>query len=106
MPETAARRARARRNPAIFKPPLRPVARRDPVEGLRLHARGRAYPIGANVEGDTPWELSIEGAGTVTLPVRSPDDSLLAVLAEERLIQQEGVRTTIDDVIYVISAID
>lgn len=71
---TPAARARARRDPALATPPSRPVgSRTSAIRNLHLRVAGRAYPIGANVEGDTPWEVTIEGAATVTIAIRSPD---------------------------------
>lgn len=103
---TPAQRVRARRDPAVASPPLRPRGdRASSVRELALSIAGREYPIGANVEGDTPWELTIEGAATVTIPVRSPDESLLVALANEALMQEDGVRVTIDDVVYVLTSV-
>ena len=99
---TPAARARARRDPAIALPPPRPVGDRSTaIRNLHLRVAGRVYAIGSSIDGDTPWEMTIDGAATVTLPIRSPDDSLLEVLADEALLQEEGVRVTIDGVVYV-----
>lgn len=103
---TPAARARARRDPAIRRPPPRPKGDRSTsIRNLHLRVAGRAYPIGENIDGATPWEMPIDGAANVTLPVRSPDDSLLEVLADEALLQQQGVTVTIDDVVYVLDAV-
>lgn len=103
---TPAARARARRDPALMQPPPRPSgSRTTAIRNLSLRIAGRAYPIGANIEGDTPWEMSIEGAAQITLPVRSPDDSLLEVLESEALLQDTGVRVTVDDVVYVVDSV-
>lgn len=105
--DTPAKRARARRDPAIFTPPPRPKGdRTSSIRNLHLVARGVPYPIGPVIEGDTPWSMSMDAAGTVTLPVRSPDGALLAVLVNEALLQQEGVRCTIDKVVYVVSGVE
>jgi len=105
--DTPAQRARARRDPAIFQPPPRPKGdRQSSVRNLSLRARGRTYPIGANVEGDTPWAMGMDQAGQVTLPIRDPSDRLRDVLDDEAHIQQDGVRVTIDGVIYCVTGID
>jgi hypothetical protein len=103
---TPAARARARRDPAIMRPPARPVgSRTSSIRNLHLRVAGRAYPVGANIDGDTPWEMTIEGAATVTLPVRSPDDSLLEVLGDEAQLQETGVTVTVDGVVYVVDSV-
>ena len=104
---TPARRARDRRlDPAISGPPPRPSGdRTSSIRNLSLRVAGRTFPIGDNIEGDTPYELTMEGAGTVTLPVRSPDHSILDVLTSEALLQSEGVRCTIDGVVYVVATV-
>lgn len=102
--DTPAKRARARRDPAIFRPPAAPKERS--LDGLELVARGRRYPIAANVEGDTPWAMGMDQAGQVTLPVRDPTHRIRDVLDDEAHLQQDGVRVTIDGVVYVVSGID
>jgi hypothetical protein len=105
--DTPAKRVRAKRDPAIFQPPPRPKGdRTSSVRNLSLNARGRRYMIGANIEGDTPWALGMDQAGTVTLPIRDPSDRLRDVLDDEAHIQQDGVRVTIDGVIYCVTGID
>lgn len=105
--DTPAKRARARRDPAIFRPPPRPSGERSGgVRRLELVARGRRYPIGANIEGDTPWSLGMDQTGTVTLPVRDPSHRIRDVLDDEAHLQQDGVRVTIDGVVYVVSGIE
>lgn len=102
--QTPAQRARARRDPGVFRPP--PAPRVRSTRDLALVARGRTYPIGANVEGDTPWSLGMDQAGTVTLPVRDPTHRIRDVLDDEAHLQQDGVRVTIDGVVYVVGGID
>lgn len=103
---TPAERARARRDAALAAPPPKLTGLRTSVQNLRLVARGREYPIGLAIEGDTPWEMPIDGAATITLPIRSPDGALLKVLTDEALLQVDGVRTTIDGVVYVVQAVN
>lgn len=103
---TPAQRARARRDAALAAPPPKLRGMRAASLDLRLVARGREYPIGPSIEGDTPWEMTIEGAATVTLPIRSPDGAILDVLTDESLLQTDGVRTTIAGVVYVVSAVN
>ena len=104
---TAAARVRARRNPAIKLPPPRPQGSfRTPLDKLRLRIAGREYPIGENIEGDTPWEMTIDGAATVTIPIRSPDESLLRALSDEALLQRGGVSLSIDGIIYVLRTVE
>lgn len=104
---TPAQRARARRDPAIFQPPPKIKAdRRALVRGLVMRVAGRTYPLGPHVEGDTPWGFGMEQTGTVSLPVRDPTDSIVSILDDENLIQNDGVMITIDKVIYVVSTVD
>lgn len=105
--ETPAKRARARRDPAIFQPPPRQKGdRTSSVRNLSLRARGRTYPVGANLEGDTPWSMGMDQAGTVTLPVRDPTHRIRDVLDDEAHLQQDGVRVTVDGVVYCVTGID
>jgi len=78
---------------------------RSSVLALSLFARGREYPISLAIDGDTPWELTVEGAASVTLPLRSPDLSLLDVLSDEGLLQTDGVSCRIDGVTYVVATV-
>jgi len=102
--DTPAKRARARRDPAIFQPPPRKLARS--LANLTLTARGRRYPIAANIDGDTPYAFGMDQAGTITLPVRDPSDRLRDVLDDEAHIQQDGVRVTIDSTVYCVTGVD
>ena len=102
--ETPAKRARARRDPAIFRPPPRPRARS--LDGLALVARGRTYPIAANIDGDTPWAFGMDQEGQVTLPIRDPSHRIRDVLDDEAHLLQDGVRVTIDGVVYCVTGID
>jgi hypothetical protein len=105
--ETPAKRARARRDPAIFRPPPRVKGdRTSSVRNLSIRARGRTYPIGENVEGDTPWAMGMDAAGTVTLPIRDPSHRIRDVLDDEAHLQQDGVRVTIDGIVYCVTGID
>lgn len=103
--DTPAKRARARRDAALMAPPKRVKPRTD-ISALKLEAAGRTYPIGENIDGDHPWELTLEGAATVAIPIRSPDASLLDVLADEALIQEQGVRVVIDGVVYAVASVN
>lgn len=104
---TPAQRARARRDPAVFRPPPRIRDRSAAVRALTLRVDGRAYPIGAHVEGDTPWALGMDQTGTVTLPLRDPSDSLRRILGDEsRLVRHDGARIAIDGVVYVVDGVD
>lgn len=103
---TIAARVRARKDPAIREPPPVPHGKRsDTVRTLRLLANGREYPIGDNIDGDTPWELTVEGVATVTIPVRVTDDSLALLLATEGVLQDDGVRIVINGVYYVLATV-
>lgn len=104
---TPAQRAKARRDPAIFQPPPRVKGdRTSSVRNLSLRARGRVYPIGENLEGNTPWSLGMDQTGTVSLPIRDPDGRLVDVLDDEAHLQQTGVRCIIDNIVYVVSGFD
>lgn len=105
--ETPAARARARRDPAIFRPPQRVHGtNRTALANLRLTIGGRVWPIGANVEGETPWSLGMEQTGEVTLPVRDPSDRMRAIFDDEKLLQSGGARVTIDGIVYVVSSVE
>lgn len=104
---TPAARAKARRDPAIFQPPPRQRGDRKAVtQRLSLRVRGRTYPIGANVEGDTPWSFGMDQAGQLTLPVRDPEGRLIDVLDDESRLMQDGIRCTVDGVVYVVVGFD
>jgi hypothetical protein len=102
---TPAQRARARRDAALAAPPPRLRGMRASVRNLRLVIAGREYPISGAIDGDTPWEMTTDGASTVTLPIRSADGSLVEVLADEALLQRTGARVTIDGTVYVLSGV-
>lgn len=104
---TPAQRARARRDPAIFKPP-KPIRGKNKTatRDLRLRVGGRTYELGAAVEGETPWQLGMDQAGTVTLPVRNPSGKLVTILRDEELLQRDGARVTVDGTIYCVASVD
>ncbi len=102
--DTPAKRARARRDPAVFRPP--PAPKEKSLDGLELVARGRRYPIGANIEGDQPWSMGMDQAGQITFPVRDPTHRIRDVLDDEAHLQQDGVRVTVDGIVYVVTGID
>lgn len=105
--DTPARRSRRRRDPAIFQPPPRPSGDRfSAVRNLTLVSRGRRYPIAANVEGQTPWSMGMDQTGTIAINVRDPTDSIVDILDDEAHLQQDGVRITINAVVYVIDGVD
>jgi hypothetical protein len=105
--DTPARRVKQRHDPAIFAPPpLVKGARGDALENLRLVARGRTFPIAEHVEGDTPWEMGMDQTGTVTVPVRDPTDSLLDILKDENNLQQDGVRCSVNGIVYVVDGFE
>jgi hypothetical protein len=105
--DTPAKRARLRRDPAIAQPPPKVVGTRtSSIRNLMLRSRGRTYPIGANVEGDTPWSLGMDQAGTFTLPLRDPAGDIVEILGDESNLQQDGVTVTVDKVIYVVVGFD
>lgn len=104
---TVAARVRARKDPAIGQPPPVPTgARTDTLRSLNLQAGGRLYPIADNIDGATPWAMTMEGAATLTIPVRVTDESLLAVLTDEALLQDEGVRVAVNGVRYVLASVN
>lgn len=104
---TPAQRARARRDPAIRRPPPRVRGTRtSSIRNLHLRVRGRTYPIGGLVEGDTPWSLGMDQTGQVTIPLRDPKRWLPRVLDDEDMLLQEGARVTVDDVVYCVMGVD
>lgn len=104
---TPARRARQRRDPAVFRPPPRVSGTiNTAVQTLSLIARGRTYPIGASIEGDTPWSMGMDQSAQVTINVRDPSESLVNILDDESHLQQDGVVVRIDAVNYVVTAVD
>lgn len=86
-------------------PPPRIRPRRDAIENLTLTAVGRRWLIGPAVEGDTPWEMTTDGAATVTIPVRSPDERLLRILTDEAEIARRGVTVDVDGVVYALASV-
>lgn len=105
--DTPARKVKRRRDPAILTPPPRIVgARGDALRNLRLVVGGRQFPIADNVEGDTPWSLGMDQTGQVTLPIRDPSDSLIAILEDEKMLQEDGVRCQVSGVDYYVSGVD
>lgn len=104
--DTPARRAARRRDPAIFAPPPRIKGDRgDALRKLQLVVGGRTYPIANNVEGSTPWSMGMDQAGTIQLPVRDPSGSLVEVLQDEAQLQQDGVRCTVNGVVYMVAGV-
>ena len=104
---TPAKRARLRRDPAIAQPPPRVTGTRtSSVRNLKLRSRGRTYPISEVIEGDTPWSLGMDQAGTFTLPIRDPDGGIVDILADESNLQEDGVRVTLDKVVYCVTGFD
>jgi hypothetical protein len=102
--QTPAQRAKAKRDAAVQTPPDALKGVRASIKDLELVIAGIVYPIGANIEGDTPWTLALDETGQITIPIRSPDLSLALVLGDEATLQETGIRCTIDDVVYVVSA--
>jgi hypothetical protein len=104
---TPAKRARARRDPTISIPPPRPAgSRTSSVRNLALRAGGRAYPISAAIEGDTPWSQGMDQTGTFQLPIRDPHGRLPQILATEANLQEKGVTVVLDGIVYVVSGVD
>jgi hypothetical protein len=104
---TPAARAKARRDPAIFRPPPKVKVNREAVvDRLSLRSAGRTYPIGHAVEGDTPWSMGMDQAGQVTLQVRDPIGLLPSLFRDENLLLAEGIRCTVDSVVYVVAGFD
>lgn len=99
---TPAQRARQLADKKLLDPP--PKLRRNPqsVRELAVTIRGRTYPIGANIDGDTPWEYTCDSAATITVPVRSPDGSLMRLLSNEALLMQDGASVEVDGVTYMV----
>lgn len=105
--DTPAKRARRRRDPAIYSPPPRIKGDRGAsLRSLRLVISGRSWPIADNVEGDTPWAMGMDQTGQVTLPVRDPSGALVDALRDEQMLQQDGARCTVSGVVYVIAGVD
>lgn len=105
--DTPARRAKRRHDPAVAVPP--PAVKGDrtlSLRNVRLNIAGRQYPIDDNIEGDTPWSMGMDQSGTISLPVRDPSGSLTAALQNEDMLQRNGVWTTINNVTYMVSAVD
>lgn len=103
---TPAERVRARQDNALTVPP--PILKRDrhQVEELELVVAGRRYPIGRNIDGDTPWQLTIDGAATITIPVRDPAGSLERILDTEAELLEAGARVTVFGAVYVVTDLE
>lgn len=104
--ETAAQRARRKRDAAVQDPPPAIKGVQSSILELELVVAGVRYPIGRNVEGDTPWSMAMGETATVTIPIRSPDRSLEAVLGDESLLQETGITLEVDDVVYVVQSVE
>ena len=105
--ETPAQRARARRDPAIFQPPPRPKgSRTSAIRNLHLRIAGRAYQVGTNIEGQTPWAWGMDQTGQVTVAVRDPHDWIPRIIDDESLLMQNGVTMIINGIVYVVSGLD
>lgn len=104
---TPAKRARARRDPAVLLPPAPPTTERD-LRGLHLRIAGVPYLIGPSLvdDGDQAIELTMDGASTLTLTAHDPEGSLLRALPSEDGLLQDGVRVVIDGITYVLTAVD
>lgn len=105
--DTPAKRAKARRDPAIFRPP--PVVHgtlRSSMKGLALLTKGRTYPIDEHVEGDTPWAMGMDQAAQLTLAVRDPSASIVKILESEQHLQQDGVMMSINGILYAVTGVD
>lgn len=76
------------------------------MKGLALTTKGRTYPIADHVEGDTPWSMGMDQAAQVTLPIRDPSDSIVAILENEEHVQQDGVMLSINGVLYAVTGVD
>jgi hypothetical protein len=106
-PSTPARRARARRDPAIFAAPPRVKGdRKSTIRNLSLRSLGRVYPIGGAVDGSTPWGFGMDQTGTFTLPVRDVSGKLVEILGDESHLQQVGVSCVLDGVVYMVAGVD
>jgi len=104
---TPAKRARLRRDPAIAIPPPRITGTRtSSIRNLHLRSRGRTYRISDNLEGDTPWSLGMDQAGTFTLPIRDPSGDIVDILKDESNLQQDGATVTLDGVVYCVTGLD
>lgn len=113
--DTPARRARSRRNPAVATPPPRiKGGRKTSVKNLTLRsvagkpwAAGiRAFPIGANIEGDTPWSMGMDQAMTIQLPIRNPSGEIVDALDDESHLQENGVIVVVDGVNFAVTGVD
>lgn len=102
---TPAQRVRARQDAAMAAPPPRVRPRREAIENLTLTAVGRPWLIGPAVEGDTSWEMTTDGAATVTIPLRSPDERLLRILTDEAELARRGVTVDVDGVVYALASV-
>jgi hypothetical protein len=103
---TPAQAAKQKRLKAVQTPPARIVSPNVSLVDLELTLFGVRYPIGRNIEGDTPWSMALDETGQITIPIRSPDHSLELLLIDRQLRQEVGIRLEIDDVTYVLQTVD
>jgi len=104
--QTPASRARQRVDPAVLRPPPVPRAdRKSSIRNLNLRVHGRTYPIGDNVEAQTPWSMGMDQATTVTLAIRDPDGTIVDALDTEANLQQDGALVAIDGINYVVTGV-
>jgi len=102
---TPARRARARRDPAVLLPPTPPVVERD-LANLHLRVDGVPYKIGGSITGQPVLELTMDGASSLQLDVDDRNGRLLEALVDEALMMRDGARIILDDVVYVLASLE
>jgi hypothetical protein len=105
--DTPARRAAARRDPAIALPPKPPEAdRRSTVRNLHIVNAGVAYLIGPAIEGDPAMAATADGTETVTIVVRDPGADLQNALDDEAQLLTDAAKVTINLVVYRLQSME
>lgn len=102
----AAKRVRARADASIGVPPLVQRISRDELMALTMNIAGTDYLIGPSIEGDPLTASAIDSASTITISLRDPTSDLAGLLADEQVLLELDVTTTLGDIVYQVQSLD
>lgn len=71
-----------------------------------LEWAGGRWPCGHAIEGGVSWEDTIEGAATITVPLRDPLEAVVGLLMDPSGVAREGITATVDGVRYRVAGWD
>lgn len=105
--DTPARRARARRDPALRQAPFPPrVESRSTLRNLHIRIAGQSYLLGPAIEGDPEMAATIDGAATISMAVRDVDGTLQEALSDEAQLMETGATIVVNGTVYVLQSTD